>query len=462
MAEASDFEQSLLEQINFARLAPLEDFARYIVSYNPLTSTDAAINSAFSFFGVDGIVLKSQIQTLTSVQPLVWNETLADAAMGHTLDMIDNGVQAHTIGDSTLQSRVTDAGYNYRALGENIYAYSKSPLFAHAGFMVDWGFTDTGIQTGAGHRANIMRASFREVGIGVAEVTDRSVGLGPYVVTQDFGTSVGMPETVVLGVTRDEIDGDGFYSIGEGRGGITVLLTGGGSDVSAASGGYDIGTTAGLKTLIFSGGGLSQPVSVTADLPTGNAKLDLIDGTTLWSSVSLLLGTGAGNASFIGDNGIYLTGNEDGNRLKGNRLDNQLDGKGGRDQLIGGKGSDVLLGGSQGDVLRGGPQSDTLMGQNGRDKLIGGAGKDALTGGAAKDVFVFKGANFGKDTITDYVADRVVITSTAEASTLAELSAALTEVGGNAVYDHLGDGKNVIVFEGISVADLDLTLFSLG
>jgi len=53
-----------------------------------------------------------------------------------------------------------------------------------------------------------------------------------------------------------------------------------------------------------------------------------------------------------------------------------------------------VIGGSGHDVLKGGA---------GNDIINGGAGNDALTGGAGADRFVFDGAEFGNDTIADFV-----------------------------------------------------------
>ncbi|QYO68827.1 calcium-binding protein [Leptolyngbya sp. 7M] len=81
------------------------------------------------------------------------------------------------------------------------------------------------------------------------------------------------------------------------------------------------------------------------------------------------------------------------------------------DFLYGEAGGDILSGGSENDFLDGGAAADNLNGGNGNDILVGGAGNDTLTGGADADKFqfesntVFTRANFGIDTITDFVND---------------------------------------------------------
>lgn len=166
-----------------------------------------------------------------------------------------------------------------------------------------------------------------------------------------------------------------------------------------------------------------------------------------------------------------ITGTVGADTVTGTKFDDTILGKGGRDILTGDSGNDIIKGaggkdrlkGSAGkDKLFGGAGNDDLRGHNGRDVLDGGTGNDVLTGGANKDVFVFR-KDFGRDRITDYADDLIRIKAPGEASTQADLISALSDDhNGNAVYDHLDDGQNVIIFEGVSVANLDLNLFELG
>src|SRR5205085_559536 len=100
-------------------------------------------------------------------------------------------------------------------LGENIYAFSQSPLYAQAGFMVDWGMGTDGMQNPAGHRIDIMNAAYNEVGIAIVDETGASTQVGPQVVTEDFGVRSGS-RSFVTGVAYSDRDGDDFYSVGEG------------------------------------------------------------------------------------------------------------------------------------------------------------------------------------------------------------------------------------------------------
>lgn len=80
--------------------------------------------------------------------------------------------------------------------------------------------------------------NFREVGVGVVNGTNGSVG--PQLVTQDFGASTAS-QAFITGVAYYDADGDGFYDPGEGIGGLTVQAQGATqSAVTADSGGYAI------------------------------------------------------------------------------------------------------------------------------------------------------------------------------------------------------------------------------
>ena len=86
----------------------------------------------------------------------------------------------------------------------------------------------------------------------------------------------------------------------------------------------------------------------------------------------------------------------------------------------------------------GGSAGDTITGDANANALTGGAGNDTLTGGAGIDTFVYQPA-FGFDTITDFTAgagtthDVLQLSLGAQFSSLAQVIAAATQVGANAV-----------------------------
>jgi serralysin len=288
------FEQSMLEYINRARTNPAGE---YDVAMDA-SDADAGIANALQYFGVDMDVYRSQMASYDAVAPLAWNDGLATAADRHSQLMIDMDRQSHNLpGEAGLETRITDAGYSgWSNLSENIFAYTQDALYGHVGFMVDWGYDDAdfdvngarysdwqnrgdGIQDPPGHRNAILSASLQDIGISALAEDDASTGVGPWVVTQNFGQIGGYNPAQLLGVFIDDADGDQFYDTGEGQGGITVMATNqaSGNVVSTTtwnSGGYQMELDSGTYTVQFSGGTLDGLAQYTATIASQNIKLD--------------------------------------------------------------------------------------------------------------------------------------------------------------------------------------------
>lgn len=404
MAGPSDLEQLLLEYVNETRVDPLGSANRYLTSYAPLRASDPDIQSALSFFQVNGTALRDAFAGLTPAQPLAWNDNLAAAARTHSQLMIDQQRQEHVLpGEADVGDRVTAAGYTgWRTLNENIYAYSEDMLYAHAGFMVDWGNGPNGMQDPAGHRIAIMNRSLNEVGMGVLTETNPSTQIGPYVVTQDFGqrTSVG---TYLLGVAYTDRDRNGFYSVGEGRGDL-IVASGGRSATAFTSGGYQLSGFSGTGTATLTGGGLAGAVTLNFNAGGENVKADVIDGTTLklWNAGTatvsgaianvLLGGIEGARITLSGDMDRRLTGYDGNDTLVSGTAHDFVFGGGGADSIVGGGGNDHLYGraasgGADGnDTIQGGDGADYVQGNAGSDVLSGGTGSDRIQGGADNDL----------------------------------------------------------------------------
>ena len=363
---ATASEQLFLELINSARLDPLGNAALYISDYAPLTSGNSDIQSALNYFGVNGSLLLQQFSALVPVQPLAFNDALAAAARAHNLAMINADTQSHQLpGEASFGARLQAQGYSYSAAGENVYAYADSELYGHAGFMVDWGGSAAtgGMQSPAGHRQNIMSASFREIGVGVTLENSGATSVGPMVVTQDLGVRQNSNSfSLVLGVSYNDDDANAFYSVGEGVAGLNVAL-GATSTTTSAAGGYTLELNAtGLQTLRFSGGELSSAVDVSLNLVNGkNYKIDVIDANTLQTSVSATISGPISVINALGLSGLSLTATSGSQRINGNAGDDTLNGGAGTDTLFGGAGNDSLRGGSGSDTLHGGSGNDTYV-----------------------------------------------------------------------------------------------------
>lgn len=276
-------EQELLELTNKMRMDPAGELSRLLVSTNPLQARDAQVQSALSYFGVSGSTLVSQWASLAPTAPLAWAEGLMNSAATHNQAMITADAQSHQLpGEAGLGTRATNGGYTtWNALGENIYAYSNSVIYGHAGFAIDWGSGPGGIQSPAGHRVNIMNSSYREVGMSVIAENNSATSVGPLVITQDFGSRSSFGNSWLLGVVYADGNSNNSYNAGEGLGGVTVTISGAAgtfTTTSMSAGGYQRQVPSGSYTVTFSGGGLSAPISKTVTVGSANVKVDAING----------------------------------------------------------------------------------------------------------------------------------------------------------------------------------------
>lgn len=328
MATNSAYEQLILELINRARLDPEAEAARLGIGLNDNIS-GGSISSA-------------------AKPVLAANSNLIDSAVAHSQWMLDTDTFSHTgVGGSSPTQRMVAAGYTLSGswtTGENI---------AWAGTT---GSVDLEVYTqrlhdnlfkSAGHRINILNASFREVGIG--ELTGNFGGYNAAIVTENFARSGS--SYFITGVAISDTDGDEFYDIGEGLSGIRVTVAGQGGAVTTSAGGYNVAASAGTHTVTFSGGGLATPVTATVAAGSANAKVDLAGQNKILSSADTTLGSGARHLTLLGVAALDGTGNETANILKGNRGANTLDGRGGDDVIYGLAGNDQIDGGSGKDII---------------------------------------------------------------------------------------------------------------
>lgn len=114
------------------------------------------------------------------------NPRLRRAALAHSSDMVRAGYFAHTApGGDTFVDRILAARYTRRSdgwrLGENL-AWGTGELGTARGIHEAW-------MRSSGHRANILKPAYRELGIGIRPgvPSDADVGV---TVTADFGVKL--------------------------------------------------------------------------------------------------------------------------------------------------------------------------------------------------------------------------------------------------------------------------------
>ena len=433
MAQPTAYEQYFLELVNRARANPDAEAQRLGIGLN------------------DG--LSAGIISATAKQPLAFNPLLIDAARGHSDWMLATDTFSHTgAGGSSPGDRMAAAGYSFTGSwtwGENI-AIRWGTGTAITAQQVE-AFND-GLFRSPGHRTNILQDAFREAGIGLAEGEYK--GSPGATATQDFARSG--TGSFLTGVAFDDRDGDRFYDPGEGLGGVSVQISGGGQSwalTTWSAGGYQIKLPAGSYTVTFSGGGLAGSVTKSVTTGADNLKLDLDADTDLGA------GTGVGGSGGGGTGGLTLAGTTGADALTGGAGADFLTGRAGNDTLVGGDGNDTLAGGGGADLLQGGA---------GADRLIGGRGADTLVGGADADRFVYQATTDGADRITGFNAaegDRLDLSALfgAGLDTQAQLLAggyarlADSAAGLRVLVDADGGGDGFVVLatlEGVTLASL--------
>jgi uncharacterized protein YkwD len=101
------------------------------------------------------------------------NHVLFRAARDHSANMAKQGKMEHNLDGKSPADRLTALGYRYQYMGENIAAGEG---WMPAGVVAGW-------MDSQGHRENILKREFREIGIGIARGKD-----GTLYYTQVFGT----------------------------------------------------------------------------------------------------------------------------------------------------------------------------------------------------------------------------------------------------------------------------------
>jgi subtilisin-like proprotein convertase family protein len=300
-------EQLLLELMNRARMHPADEGDRIFVDYG-----SARVKQATDYFlaqrpGVEFTRAENRdaFHGYAAKPPLAFSAKLIDSARGHSALLKQYDQQSHQISDGNgdpllgpggvpvepdLRGRVVAAGYAGTNLGENVFSYASDMVHAHAGFAVDFGQPVPVGETRPylGHRLNLMdfdgdpSRGFVEVGVGVVSDDDPATTVGPRIVTIDFAVPAADPTTFVTGVVYDDLNGNGFYDIGEGLGGVRIDLdVGGAYAVTSTSGGYAVPVYGAPGTVHVTAtgqpgtpGAVIGTQTVAVDVTTANVKAD--------------------------------------------------------------------------------------------------------------------------------------------------------------------------------------------
>lgn len=128
------------------------------------------------------LCLRNARRTEARLRPLTSSRTLARAARAHSEDMGERRFFAHDTPDGMEPAdRIVAAGYprNGVRVGENL-AWGEETAGTPAAIVEGW-------MESAGHRANVLRREFQEIGIGLAYEPPRPVSGRVAVYTTNFG-----------------------------------------------------------------------------------------------------------------------------------------------------------------------------------------------------------------------------------------------------------------------------------
>ncbi len=248
-------EQLMVELVNRACADPVAEARRLGIDLNQDVEEDQAISAG-------------------AKQPLAPHQALIDAAQLHSQDMLDRDYFGHETPEGLAPSdRARAAGYPSGA-GENI-AWSGNTGGINRNEEVEKRHDQ--LVLSVGHRINMMRDSWREIGPGIR------YGLFEQYQAIMVGTLFGNRggAAFITGVAlSDRIDRNGFYDIGEGLGGVAITAvhneTGDTfSDTTGPSGGYSLQVPAGIYAVTAAGGALRESITVNDVAVNGlNRKVD--------------------------------------------------------------------------------------------------------------------------------------------------------------------------------------------
>ncbi|MEM1237137.1 MAG: CAP domain-containing protein [Pseudomonadota bacterium] len=249
----TDEEQMMVELINRARLDPEGEAAN------------------------QGIPLTVDV-TDGSKEVLAITPELSVAARDHSEDMDNRDFFAHrNLDGQDPDDRVIEAGHGSGYVGENLSWIGSS----YTGFDTQTRIENhhDNLWASPGHQTNMLRDGWNEVGVGNDYGSYRGYE-GSSFITEKFSNR---GEDYLTGVVIDDEDGDDFYDIGEGLGGVRITAYKDDEEYSTStwdSGGYSLALDPGTYRVVFEGGGLDNPFETNVTMGNKNVKLDVIESGT--------------------------------------------------------------------------------------------------------------------------------------------------------------------------------------
>jgi Ca2+-binding RTX toxin-like protein len=443
MAAHSPEEQLLLEIINRARMDPAAEFAR--VNYTRATPG-------------------------SPVPVLAGNDELSAAAGGHTHWMVENESLSHSEPGNDTFGRIVAAGYG---AADTFVADEHLSVTADSNSIDPAKIYGNHAALFSSMRATIFSTAFREIGLGIETgqftFANSSTPIEATYFDRTYAAHNSNSLIFVTGVVyNDTITNDDFFTVGEQVAARNVTESGGLAGVTGPGGGYEIGfAAAGTKIVTFDlPGGI---VSVTLKLGTDNVKVDIVNGTELWTNTDILGTTGPINEFHaLGTKKLHFLGGAGPQKIYGTPDADTMNGGAGADRLFGLGGTDLYVvdagdvvdetgggnaidtvtssvtfslantlgavehltltgasaiagtGNALNNTIVGNAAANTLKGGSGNDVLNGGAGNDRMFGQAGADTYIVAQASdivdeTGGNTAVDTVSSSVTFSLAARA-----------------------------------------------
>ncbi len=154
-----------------------------IVSVSLVAITPAATVTASAITNESVITLANEARVENGMGELIPNSLLTRAAQNKANDMLARQYFAHNTPDgATPWTFIKATGYNYITAGENLAIDFSEAESVQSAWM-----------NSPGHRANILNANFKEIGIGISK--GQFNGHETIIVVQMFGTPIAQPVT---------------------------------------------------------------------------------------------------------------------------------------------------------------------------------------------------------------------------------------------------------------------------
>ena len=266
-------EQEMVWLTNRARTNPTEE-GIYLAN-----TGNSNVESAVSYFSVSKTALQDEFADLDPKPPCAFDRRIYEGSRVHSEDLIARDSQDH----NNQFSRIGDAGFFLNGGAASVFAYAISPVYAHAGFNIDWGpdgGDGTGMQPGRGHRRGLMATSLTSTNFGIAmvEESNSSTSVGPLVTSIVYARASTSQSNhynqFLVGTVWTDSNSNGRYDSGEGHDGVTVMPDSGTYyAVTGSAGGWAIPISSGSYTISFSGGPLSGTELRTAEVSGSESVL---------------------------------------------------------------------------------------------------------------------------------------------------------------------------------------------